>query len=64
MVAINMGVTLMPALAVASNPLVKYIPFADPRPARDLIFAFRKTHVRRELFQAMADLIQSIVNDY
>lgn len=59
MVAVNMGSTLMPALAaMQTHPLLKYIPFADPKPSRELAFVYRHTHVRSQLFEAMADVIR------
>lgn len=62
MVAANLGSTLMPALSThIHNPLIAYIPFKNPKPKRELVFVFRKTHTRQDLFHHMAKLIQRII---
>jgi LysR family hydrogen peroxide-inducible transcriptional activator len=58
MVAENLGITLLPALATqgSQDPLL-YIPFKKPAPSRQLALVFRKTHVRAKLFAEMGKLI-------
>lgn len=57
MVAQNLGSTLIPQLAATPSPNVRYIPFKNRTPQRELGLVFRKTHVRAELFAQMASLI-------
>jgi LysR family hydrogen peroxide-inducible transcriptional activator len=58
MVAENLGLTLMPALAAqVNNPAIAYLPFKKPAPSRPIAMVFRKTHVRADLFEKMAKMI-------
>lgn len=61
MVAQNLGSTLIPQLATqVPSPNVCYIPFKNPAPNRQLGLVFRNTHVRAELFNEIAKIINKI----
>jgi len=67
MVASNLGITVLPCSATAdrySNPLVKVIPFVKPAPARRIAIAWRKSYVRIEAVEKIAEAIRSINSDY
>ncbi|MEC7612981.1 MAG: LysR substrate-binding domain-containing protein, partial [Pseudomonadota bacterium] len=61
LVSANMGITLMPELAVASlgdrDTAVRYIPFAGEVPSRTLGLCWRSSSTRSGL---LADLAQSL----
>ncbi len=65
MVAEGIGITLMPKLAVPTDPLfganVRYIPFADPPPNRRIGLMHRKASYRAGCFKALAELIKESV---
>lgn len=62
MVGEDMGMTLMPELAVPVRPLksdpVRYIPFADPKPNRRIGMLYRKGSYREPAYLAIRDLIK------
>ena len=67
MVASNLGITVLPCSATAdrySNPLVKVIPFAKPAPTRRIAIAWRKSYVRLEAVEKIAESIKTINSDY
>jgi len=67
MVASNLGITVLPCSATAdrySNPLVKVIPFAKPAPTRRIAIAWRKSYVRLEAVEKIAEAIKTINSDY
>ena len=59
MVAVNMGVTLMPALAVRPEPKVRYIPFKPIQPFRQIGLVWRKSSPRVDLLEKLS----SVLND-
>jgi LysR family transcriptional regulator, hydrogen peroxide-inducible genes activator len=67
MVASNLGITVLPCSATAerySNPLVKVIPFVKPAPIRRIAIAWRKSYVRVEAVEKIAEAIKMIDSDY
>ena len=67
MVASNLGITVLPCSATAeryNNPLIKVIPFASPAPTRRIAIAWRKSFVRLEAVEKIAESIQAIGSDY
>ena len=59
MVAANIGVTLMPELALGARAgLVRYIPFRGRPPCRDIGIVWRSTVSRAELLGRLARAIQ------
>ena len=57
MVAANIGVTLMPALAVRPLDEVRYIPFSDDIPERAIGLCWRESSPRQELLEHMAQAL-------
>ena len=67
MVASNLGITVLPCSATAArynNPLIKIIPFEAPAPTRRIAIAWRKSFVRLEAVEAIAQSIAAIGSDY
>jgi LysR family hydrogen peroxide-inducible transcriptional activator len=67
MVASNLGITVLPCSATAArynNPLIKVIPFTAPAPTRRIAIAWRKSFVRLEAVEKVADAINAIGSDY
>ena len=67
MVASNLGITVLPCSATAEryhNPLLKVIPFANPAPTRRIAIAWRKSFVRLEAIEKIAEAIQAVDSDY
>ncbi len=67
MVASNLGITVLPCSATAEryhNPLIKVIPFAAPAPTRRIAIAWRKSFVRLEAVEKIAESIKAIHSDY
>lgn len=67
MVASNLGITVLPCSATAArynNPLIKVIPFASPAPTRRIAIAWRKSFVRLEAVEKIAESIKAINSDY
>ena len=67
MVASNLGITVLPCSATAeryNNPLIKVIPFAAPVPTRRIAIAWRKSFVRLEAVEKIAESIKAIDSDY
>jgi LysR family hydrogen peroxide-inducible transcriptional activator len=67
MVASNLGITVLPCSATAerySNPLVKVIPFVSPAPTRRIAIAWRKSYVRVEAVEKIAEAISMTGSDY
>lgn len=65
MVGEDMGMTLMPELAVPassrkSDP-VRYIPFADPKPSRRIGMLYRKGSYRELAYRAIQDLVKQVL---
>lgn len=67
MVASNLGITVLPCSATAEryhNPLLKVIPFANPAPTRRIAIAWRKSFVRLEAVEKIAEAINAINSDF
>ena len=67
MVASNLGITVLPCSATAAryhNPLIKVIPFVSPAPTRRIAIAWRKSFVRLEALDKIAEAIKAIESDY
>jgi LysR family transcriptional regulator, hydrogen peroxide-inducible genes activator len=67
MVASNLGITVLPCSATATryhNPLIKVIPFVSPAPTRRIAIAWRKSFVRLEAVEKIAEAINAIGSDY
>lgn len=67
MVASNLGITVLPCSATAeryNNPLIKVIPFTQPAPTRRIAIAWRKSFVRVEAVEKIAEAIRAIGSDY
>jgi len=63
MVASNLGITVLPCSATAeryNNPLIKVIPFTAPAPIRRIAIAWRKSFVRLEAVEKVAEAIKAI----
>ena len=67
MVASNLGITVLPCSATAeryNNPLIKVIPFTHPAPTRRIAIAWRKSFVRVEAVEKIADAVSAIGSKY
>lgn len=67
MVASNLGITVLPCSATAEryyNPLIKVIPFTSPAPTRRIAIAWRKSFVRVEAIDKIAEAIAIVGSDY
>lgn len=67
MVASNLGITVLPCSATAArynNPLIKVIPFVSPAPTRRIAVAWRKSFVRLEAVDKIAEAIKAINSGY
>ncbi len=67
MVASNLGITVLPCSATAeryNNPLIKVIPFIAPAPIRRIAIAWRKSFVRLEAIDKIAEAIKAIDSGY
>ena len=63
MVASNLGISVLPKSATVSgydNPLVKTIPFSDPKPYRRVALAYRKSTVKKDAIDYIVKSIQEI----
>lgn len=65
MVAVGSGITLLPQLAVTTNPennkSLSITPFQSPTPKRELAMIWRKHTARKACSEAIADLIQQTI---
>jgi LysR family hydrogen peroxide-inducible transcriptional activator len=65
MVGEDMGMTLMPELAVPATPnksdSVRYIPFADPKPSRRIGMLYRKGSYREPAYRAIQGTIKRVL---
>ena len=67
MVASNLGITVLPCSATAArynNPLIKVIPFVSPAPTRRIAIAWRKSFMRLEAVEKIAEAIRAIDSGY
>lgn len=63
MVASNLGITVLPCSATGeryNNPLIKVIPFVSPAPTRRIAIAWRKSFMRLEAVDKIAEAIKAI----
>jgi LysR family hydrogen peroxide-inducible transcriptional activator len=66
MIGAENGMTLLPQLAIPINRHqagIKYIPFKDPVPSREISLLCRKNSVRKICFEQLAQLINKTVNN-
>lgn len=67
MVGEDMGMTLIPELAVPARPArsdpVRYLPFAEPRPSRRIGMLYRRGSYREAAYRAIQDLIKGALPD-
>lgn len=65
MVGEDMGMTLIPELAVPAKPTkgdpIRYIPFADPKPNRRIGMLYRKGSYREEAYRAIQTMIKQVL---
>eukprot|EP01034_Spumella_vulgaris_P020956 gene20956-26877_t len=47
-----------------NNPLIKVIPFASPAPTRRIAIAWRKSFMRLEAMEKIAEAIKAIDSNY
>ena len=61
MVAANVGITLMPELAITgkSGP-IRYLPFSEDAPSRTIGLCWRRSSPRGELLGQLADLLEDL----
>jgi LysR family transcriptional regulator, hydrogen peroxide-inducible genes activator len=67
MVASNLGITVLPCSATAEryhNPLIRVIPFLSPAPTRRIAIAWRKSFVRVDAVEKIAEAITLVGSDY
>ncbi|MEM7101415.1 MAG: DNA-binding transcriptional regulator OxyR [Pseudomonadota bacterium] len=63
MVAANVGITLMPELAVTRRSgEVKYIPFEHPQPHREIGLCWRNTSTRFDLLDALGKVLKDVTS--
>lgn len=63
MVASNLGITVLPAMATAAryqNALIRVIPFTKPAPSRRIALAWRKSFVRVAAIEVLGKVITDI----
>ncbi|SDK74452.1 LysR family transcriptional regulator, hydrogen peroxide-inducible genes activator [Methylophilus rhizosphaerae] len=63
MVASNLGITVLPAMATAAryqNPLLQVIPFTKPAPSRRIALAWRKSFVRTAAIEVLEKVMSDI----
>ena len=60
MVAANVGVTLMPELAVARSGAVRYLPFKGAAPHRVIGLCWRTSSARSALLAELANVLAEL----
>jgi LysR family hydrogen peroxide-inducible transcriptional activator len=63
MVAANVGITLMPELAVGRAGAVRYIPFTGTPPSRNIGLVWRDTSTRSELLEELAACLATCLEE-
>jgi LysR family hydrogen peroxide-inducible transcriptional activator len=66
MIGAENGMTLLPRLAIPLNRHqagIKYIPFINPEPSREISLLCRKNSVRKDCFEQLSQLINKAVSD-
>lgn len=61
MVAADVGITLIPKLALKNDPGILYLPFEKPKPFRKIGLFWRKSSVRKALLKALRDDLKKIL---
>ncbi|MES2626740.1 MAG: DNA-binding transcriptional regulator OxyR [Pseudomonadota bacterium] len=64
MVAANLGITLLPQLAVKGHPEdgdIRYVDFQQPAPSRRIVMLVRKNYTRLECVRVMVTVIRSLI---
>ncbi|MFH2203426.1 MAG: LysR substrate-binding domain-containing protein [Elusimicrobiota bacterium] len=61
MVAANVGMTLIPKLAMRKNDGITYTPFSKPKPARRIALYWRKSSIRKKLLDSLCDELQKLL---
>ncbi len=61
MVAADVGITLMPKLALKKDPNLLYLPFERHKPYRKIGLFWRKSSVRKDLLKALRDELKKIL---
>ncbi|VUD42491.1 Hydrogen peroxide-inducible genes activator [Thalassocella blandensis] len=67
MVASNMGITMMPELALTSameSSRIRYIPFADPIPVRQISLVIRPNYARMECIRAIVACVRGAMSHH
>ncbi len=65
MVAANVGITLMPELAITSRSgPVRYLPFRDDDPHRDIGLCWRASSTRVELLDQLAEVLRKAMSQF
>lgn len=63
MVASGIGITVLPSASVpdmqAQDGMLRYVPFSDPVPSRNVVIAWRKSFTRTTAIEAVRDAILS-----
>jgi len=61
MVSSGMGITVVPQLSVPAqdDPLLAYVPFADPVPTRRVVLAWRRSFTRYEAIAALRNAVHA-----
>jgi len=63
MVATGAGITLIPELACRETKGIKFIPFKDPKPQREIVMVTRKSTARIDVLKEMAETISNKINN-
>ncbi len=61
MVSVDVGMTLIPKLALKNDPDILYLPFEKPKPFRKIGLFWRKSSVRKALLKALRDDLKKIL---
>lgn len=61
MIIANIGITLMPALAARIDNKIHYLPFENPKPSRNIGIVVRKSSVKKDLLEKIAEEIKKIL---
>jgi len=61
MVSANVGMTLIPKLAVRKNDGITYTAFSKPKPARKIGLYWRKSSIRKHLLQGLCDELHKLL---
>jgi LysR family hydrogen peroxide-inducible transcriptional activator len=61
MVASGMGITVVPALSVGTEPqaLLSFVPFTPPVPTRRVVLAWRRSYTRYEAIAALRNAVHA-----